>query len=206
MPRVSNAELIQVSPLSSTLSPSHTRLTDSLRMSSTLAPPVSGQPYSLPLPTPEPSARPAETKPVTPEQRELVTKLINHFNEPDFKLPKTLSVLKSQWKKRDAAAGRGSWLSSFSGNGPHAVDSDLAPLDDVEKCYCSEQHFHRVCRAVKWDYHAALKRAEEITVWRREAKVEEMSPDQVSIEGETGKELIFGYDKQCRPVLYMVSP
>jgi len=48
-----------------------------------------------------------------------------------------------------------------------------------------------------------VKRAEITLVWRREAKVEEMSPEHVSPEGETGKELVFGYDKDCRPVLYM---
>lgn len=42
-------------------------------------------------------------------------------------------------------------------------------------------------------------------MWRREATVEEMGPEHVSPEGETGKELVFGYDKDCRPVLYMVS-
>lgn len=177
-------------------------------MSPTLTAPVPGQPFSLPLTSPDPSSTPAPKPVTTPEQESLVNKLIAHFNEPSFKLPTTLNVLKQQWKKRDQAAGRGSWFSSFSGghNASHdAKDDDLAPLNDVEKCYCSQQHFHRVFRAVKWDYNAALKRAEEITVWRREAKVEEMRPEQVSIEGETGKEIVFGYDKQCRPVLYMVS-
>lgn len=56
---------------------------------------------------------------------------------------------------------------------------------------------------MKWDYNAAVKRAEVTLVWRREAKVEEMGPEAVSTEGETGKELVFGYDKECRPVLYM---
>jgi len=50
-----------------------------------------------------------------------------------------------------------------------------------------------------------LKRAEETLVWRREFKVEEMKESDVSREGETGKELVFGFDVDCRPVLYMVQ-
>lgn len=42
-------------------------------------------------------------------------------------------------------------------------------------------------------------------VWRREFGVEEMAPEKVSPEAETGKEIVFGYDRDSRPVLYMVS-
>jgi hypothetical protein len=83
--------------------------------------------------------------------------------------------------------------------------ADLHPLSDVEKCYWSSQAFQRCLRATKWDYPSALKRAEETLVWRREFQVEEMTEEEVWREGETGKELVFGYDVNCRPVLYMVS-
>lgn len=81
---------------------------------------------------------------------------------------------------------------------------DLHPLSDVEKCYWSRQAFSRCLRAVKWDYAAGVRRAEETCVWRREYGVEEMKEEDVSHEGETGKELVMGYDINCRPVLYMV--
>lgn len=82
--------------------------------------------------------------------------------------------------------------------------ADVHPLSEVEKCYWSNQAFQRCLRATKWDYAAALKRAEETCVWRREFGVEEMREEDVWREGETGKELVFGYDVNCRPVLYMV--
>lgn len=178
-----------------------------------LAAPIPGQPYSLPLPQPDATSKPAPARDVTPAQRQQVQQLIDHFNESGFTLPTNLSALKQQWKKRDAAAGRGSWFSSFGAGGggsgsstpSKSHDEQQRPLNDVEKCYCSEEHFHRVFRAVKWDHDAALKRAESIVVWRREAGVEEMTAEHVSPEGETGKEIVFGYDKQARPVLYMVS-
>jgi hypothetical protein len=81
----------------------------------------------------------------------------------------------------------------------------MQPLSDVEKCYWSTEAFQRCLRATKWVYDAAVKRAEETCVWRREFGVEEMGPERVSEEGETGKELVFGFDVQSRPVLYMVS-
>lgn len=80
----------------------------------------------------------------------------------------------------------------------------MHPLNDVERCYWSRQAFLRCFRATKWDYDAARKRAEETLVWRREYGVEDMKEEDVAIEGETGKEIVFGYDVNCRPVLYMV--
>lgn len=90
-------------------------------------------------------------------------------------------------------------------SGSRSPQASLAPLDDVERCYWSSQAFQRCLRATKWDYMNGLKRAEETLVWRREFKVEQMKEEDVSREGETGKELVFGFDNDCRPVLYMVS-
>lgn len=81
---------------------------------------------------------------------------------------------------------------------------ELRPLDDVEKCYWSREAFLRCLRACKWHYDNAVRRAEETCVWRREYNVEQLGADSISVEGETGKELVYGFDRQCRPVLYMV--
>jgi hypothetical protein len=61
-----------------------------------------------------------------------------------------------------------------------------------------------VLRSVRWNEENAIKRAEETAVWRR-AFPADLPAERVSVEGETGKELVFGYDNDCRPVLYMVS-
>lgn len=81
----------------------------------------------------------------------------------------------------------------------------MSSLDDVERCYWSREAFLRCLRACKWNYDAALRRAEETCVWRREYGVETLSADDVAKEGETGKEVVYGFDRQCRPVLYMAS-
>lgn len=79
----------------------------------------------------------------------------------------------------------------------------LLPLNDVEKAYWSTEAFQRCLRATRWHLDNALKRAEETVVWRREFGVDDMPDSRVSREGETGKELVFGYDNLQRPVLYV---
>lgn len=204
-----------------------------MTMESKLTLPQAGVPFSQPLAQPEAGAKPAPARENTPEQQAVVTKLIAHFNAPEFTLPNTLDALRTIWRKRDGSSGR----SLFGwGSAPKDVVGELAPLSEVEKCYwslqvrfgdlstrpaapaqgravsllfaddlplCPLQAFERCFRAVKWDYDAAVKRAEVTCVWRREYGVEEMKPEHVSPEGETGKEIVFGYDRDSRPVLYM---
>ena len=57
---------------------------------------------------------------------------------------------------------------------------------------------------MRWNEEAVIKRCEETLVWRRDFPAN-LPAERVSREGETGKELVFGYDNDCRPVLYMVS-
>lgn len=196
-------------------------------------PPASSDtPFSLPLPHPDPAATPQPPKDLSPDERDKLDRILAHFNQPDFKLPTTLKVLKHRWTKE--GQGQGSRFGGLFGRAatpsPEEVRpplssrlgiplsrarahpdplhrpqmADLVPLNDVEKCYWSPQAFLRCFRAVKWDYAAGLRRAEETCVWRREYAVEDMKEDDVWTEGETGKELVFGYDVNARPVLYMV--
>jgi len=199
----------------------------------------SDEPFSLPLPHPDPSAKPVPPKQLSPDEQDKLHRIVNHFNDPAFKLPNSLKVLKARWTKE--GQGQGSRFGGLFGRSatpsqdevrrttpspshdhlgtgipppsfaPNLTSSpsgpqmnDLHPLNDVEKCYWSPQAFLRCFRAVKWDYAAALRRAEETAVWRREYGVEDMKEEDVWVEGETGKELVFGYDVNARPVLYMV--
>ncbi|TKA57499.1 hypothetical protein B0A53_00730 [Rhodotorula sp. CCFEE 5036] len=160
-------------------------------------------PYSLPLPHPNPDSKPVAPKPLSGDQQQKLDRLIAHFNQPDFVLPRSLKTLKARWQKDAGGASRIGTLFGRSVTASEQEMADLHPLSDVEKCYWSSQAFQRCLRATKWDYPSALKRAEETLVWRREFQVEEMTEEEVWREGETGKELVFGYDVNCRPVLYM---
>lgn len=82
----------------------------------------------------------------------------------------------------------------------------------------------RYLRATKWDVRSAISRVEDTLRWRREyGFYDTLTPDHVEPEvrlfhlsnarptvlsegGQslTGKEILFGYDTQRRPALYML--
>ncbi|GAA6058626.1 hypothetical protein JCM10212_004037 [Sporobolomyces blumeae] len=171
---------------------------------STLPPPPtdSTTSFSLPVAHPDPSSKPLAPRTLSTDQQRKLDQLIDHFNATDFKLPQNLKDLKAIWV-RDGKESGSRFGGLFGGKASPIDDSTLTPLSDVEKCYWSNQAFQRCLRATKWDYANAVKRAEETCVWRREFNVEGMKEQDVSREGETGKELVFGFDVDCRPVLYM---
>lgn len=175
-------------------------------MVSDLPLPAANEPFSLPLAFPHPSATPAPARPpLTPEQQSKLDKLTSHFNAPSFALPTTLKALKHYWKAATHGGGTGRGWGSYFRAAEVGEEAVFTELDDREKCYWSKEGFLRVLRATKWNLHAAIRRAEESCVWRREYEIESMRPEQVSKEAETGKEIVFGYDVNARPVLYMVS-
>ncbi|GAA6038889.1 hypothetical protein JCM8097_000556 [Rhodosporidiobolus ruineniae] len=161
-------------------------------------------PFPYPIARPNPDSQPVPPKDLTKDEEAKLAKLVDHFNRPDFKLPNLLKTLKAQHAKEQG--GGGSRFGSFFSRSATPTEDELAdvhPLTDVEKCYWSRQAFLRCLRAVKWDYAAAVRRAEETAVWRREYNVEGMKESDIWKEGETGKELVMGFDVNCRPVLYM---
>ncbi|GAA5821281.1 hypothetical protein JCM11251_004551 [Rhodosporidiobolus azoricus] len=160
-------------------------------------------PFPYPIARPDPSAVPVPPKELTAEQQAKLDKLVAHFNRPDFTPPNQLKTLKAQHAKETGGGSRFGGLFGRAATPTAEELADVRPLNDVEKCYWSKQAFLRCLRAVKWDYAAGVRRAEETLVWRREFKVEEMQESDISREGETGKELVMGFDVNCRPVLYM---
>ncbi|KAG2022536.1 hypothetical protein CC2G_000278 [Coprinopsis cinerea AmutBmut pab1-1] len=61
----------------------------------------------------------------------------------------------------------------------------------------------RYMRAAKWNYGDAQKRIKATLEWRREFQPDLISPEDVRIEGETGKIILNGFDVDGRPVIYM---
>lgn len=84
--------------------------------------------------------------------------------------------------------------------------SEKAALSEAEKMWLSKECILRYLRASKWNVKHAKKRLEDTLVWRRTFGVDpekSLTPDLVSVENETGKELILGYDMNSRPCLYL---
>lgn len=81
-----------------------------------------------------------------------------------------------------------------------------AELTDTEKAWLTKECFLRYLRATKWHVAQCNKRIEETLVWRRTFGVDpegSLSAEIVNDENLTGKEVILGFDNDCRPCLYL---
>jgi len=84
-----------------------------------------------------------------------------------------------------------------------AGTGSTSPIMDEERMWQTREQLLRYLRATNWNTANAAKRLMVTLSWRREYKVSTFTPDYVSIENETGKQQILGYDINARPCLYM---
>ncbi|KAI1663087.1 CRAL/TRIO domain-containing protein [Daldinia decipiens] len=77
------------------------------------------------------------------------------------------------------------------------------PLTEGEKMWLTRECLLRYLRATKWHEKDAEKRLQETLAWRREYGVEELTADHIGPENATGKQILLGYDKHCRPCHYL---
>ncbi|KAK0635826.1 CRAL-TRIO domain-containing protein [Bombardia bombarda] len=77
------------------------------------------------------------------------------------------------------------------------------PLTDSEKFWLTRECLLRYLRATKWHQKDSEKRILETLTWRREYGVEELTPEHISPENETGKQIILGFDKEGRVCHYL---
>jgi hypothetical protein len=84
--------------------------------------------------------------------------------------------------------------------------TERTPITDDDKIFLTRDCFLRYLRATKWVVADAIKRIECTLGWRRQFGVDPettLTADLVSEEGETGKEVILGFDNDSRPCLYL---
>ena len=81
--------------------------------------------------------------------------------------------------------------------------ANKAPLSESERLWLTRECLLRYLRASKWNGPHAVTRLQATLSWRREFKVESHTADYISEENETGKQVIFGYDNEGRPCLYL---
>ncbi|ORZ14206.1 CRAL-TRIO domain-containing protein [Absidia repens] len=72
-----------------------------------------------------------------------------------------------------------------------------------EKRFLSTGTLKRYMRARKWDYEAAKNMLENTVKWRRDYRPDQLDPDYIKPEAETGKMYFNGFDKCGRPVWIM---
>lgn len=78
------------------------------------------------------------------------------------------------------------------------------PLTELERLWLTRECLLRYLRATSWaSADAAAKRLQATMTWRREYGLTKFTPDYISPENETGKQVLFGYDNEGRPCHYM---
>ncbi|KAL4887354.1 CRAL-TRIO domain-containing protein [Aspergillus karnatakaensis] len=85
-----------------------------------------------------------------------------------------------------------------------AKNAPTAPITDDERMFLTRECLLRYLRATKWNAPEAVARLQRTLTWRREYGIEKLTPDYISIENETGKQVILGYDIHGRPCLYLL--
>lgn len=126
-----------------------------------------------PLDAPLETSKPAIRPPLTAEQEQKYQSLL-------------ANVLK--WTDIPSASTKGATKS---------------PLTETERMFMTRECLLRYLRASSWNLSTAEKRLEYTLVWRREYGLESHTADYISIENETGKQLIVGWDIEGRPCQYM---
>ncbi|KAL4974728.1 CRAL-TRIO domain-containing protein [Aspergillus desertorum] len=127
-----------------------------------------------PFPHPVNTAKPPPPAPLTPDQQ-----------------AKYETVLKtvSEWANVPTTA---------------AKNAPTAPITDDERMFLTRECLLRYLRATKWNAPEAVARLQRTLTWRREYGIEKLTPEYISIENETGKQVLLGYDIHGRPCLYLL--
>lgn len=85
-----------------------------------------------------------------------------------------------------------------------AKNAETTPLTDDERMFLTRDCLLRYLRATKWNASEAINRVHATLVWRREKIGDKLTPEYISIENETGKQVILGWDIHARPCLYLL--
>ncbi|PGH11235.1 hypothetical protein AJ79_04966 [Helicocarpus griseus UAMH5409] len=84
-----------------------------------------------------------------------------------------------------------------------AKNAPTEPVTDDDRMFLTRECLLRYLRATKWNVAAAATRLQATLTWRREYGLDKLTPDYISVENETGKQVILGYDVNARPCLYL---
>lgn len=77
-------------------------------------------------------------------------------------------------------------------------------LSEEEKFWLTRECLLRYLRATKWNQVQAEKRLIDTLLWRRKFGIyDKLTPEHISPENETGKQIILGWDNEGRPCNYL---
>lgn len=132
------------------------------------------------------SIHPPKEKKLTDEQEKMYLAVLNHFRDPELRLPMEEKP-KGEAKNKEE------------------------PLSEYEKAWLSRECILRYLRATKWVQKEAIARIEGSIAWRREFGIshmgeengDELKSDDIAVENESGKQVVLGYENDARPILYL---
>lgn len=79
----------------------------------------------------------------------------------------------------------------------------MTALEEYERMFLTRDCLFRYLRATSWKVDQAETRLKNTLVWRREYGTDKLTADYISIENETGKQVILGWDTDGRPCCYL---
>ncbi|RMD39879.1 hypothetical protein DV735_g5268, partial [Chaetothyriales sp. CBS 134920] len=84
-----------------------------------------------------------------------------------------------------------------------AKGSTSSAITDEERMFLTRECLLRYLRADKWNVEHATTRLRNTLAWRREYNLKKLTPDYISIENETGKQVVIGWDNEGRTCQYL---
>ncbi|KAL8964152.1 MAG: hypothetical protein Q9183_004657, partial [Haloplaca sp. 2 TL-2023] len=77
------------------------------------------------------------------------------------------------------------------------------PITDLDRIWLTRECLLRYLRATRWDVDQAAQRLRATLTWRHEYGLEKHTPEYISPENATGKQVLTGFDIAGRPCLYL---
>ncbi len=138
----------------------------------------------VPFEHPVDRIHPPPEKPLTEEQNIMYHNVLHHFQNPDLVVP----------------------VKEKANENTKEISLSLD-----EKAWLTRECILRYLRATKWIEKDAIDRIEGTIAWRREFGIDHIedfsentvTADLVEPESLTGKEIVLGFDNDCRPCLYL---
>lgn len=129
------------------------------------------------------------------------------FSVPDAsaKVPPPRELTAEEQAKYDAVLKHFQQLETV-GLSEKEYQTKRRPINDHDKAFLTRECFLRYLRATKWHTQDCINRIEATVGWRNDFGVDpesNLSADVVSVENETGKQVILGFDNDSRPCLYL---
>lgn len=120
--------------------------------------------------------------------------------EPDCKPPAKPELTAEQQAKYEALLEK---AKAFDQVDCPKEAAKSGPLADRERAWLTRECLQRYLRATKWNVDESAKRLLATLSWRREYGLDDFTPEYISPEQETGKQIIAGFDKLGRPCQYL---